>query len=142
MKMIMVSIFIFMIDMRYWCTHFSAIRKYYYVLSTFVLYESHTFVNKMFCLTKISNFKFGSIALWPLSWSLIIFFFIHKGRNQVNKIARHGIVVHRLWEENLGYETEVIVTDSFGFIAQSLRFCCPNFIPKEKIVIQNYSFLR
>ena len=64
------------------------------------------------------------------------------GSNHVNKTARHGIVAHCLREENLGNVTEVIFTDSFGFVARSLRFCCPNFIPKEKIVIQNYSFLR
>ena len=39
------------------------------------------------------------------------------GRNHVNETARHGIVAHRLWEENLGNITEVIVTDSFGFVA-------------------------
>ena len=36
----------------------------------------------------------------------------------------------------MGNITKVIVTDSFGFVARSLWFCCPNFIPKEKIVIQ------
>ena len=64
------------------------------------------------------------------------------GRNHLNKTARYGIVAHRLWEENLGNVSEVFVKDSFGFIARSLWFFCPNFIPKEKIVIQNYSFLR
>ena len=49
--------------------------------------------------------------------SVIILFI---GRNQVNETTRHGIVAHRLWDENLGNGTKVIVTDSFGFIAQSL----------------------
>ena len=53
-----------------------------------------------------------------------------------------GIVAHCLWEENLGNITEVFINDSFGFIARSLWFCCPNSISKEKIVIQNHSFLR
>ena len=60
------------------------------------------------------------------------------GRNHVNETTRHSIVAHRLWKENLGNVTKVIVTNSFGFVARSLQFCCP----KEKIVIQNYSFLR
>ena len=45
---------------------------------------------------------------------------IEYGHNHVNETARHGIVAHCLWEENLGNVTEVIVTDSFGFIAQTL----------------------
>ena len=65
-----------------------------------------------------------------------------EGRNLVNETARHSIVAHRLWEENLGNVIAVIVTDSFGFVTRSLQFYCPSFIPKEKIAIQNYSFLR
>ena len=34
------------------------------------------------------------------------------GCNHVNETARHGIIAHRLWEENLGNLTEVIITDS------------------------------
>ena len=37
-----------------------------------------------------------------------------KGRNHVNETARHGIVAHRLWEENLGNVTEVFVNDSLS----------------------------
>ena len=47
------------------------------------------------------------------------------GSNHVYETTRHGIVAHGLWEENLGNVTEVIVTDSFVFVARSLRFCCP-----------------
>ena len=43
-----------------------------------------------------------------------------KGRNHVNETARHGIIAHRLWEENLGNVTKV--NDSFGFNARSLRY--------------------
>ena len=39
------------------------------------------------------------------------------GRNHVNKTARHGIVAHRHWEENLGNITEVFVDNSSGIIA-------------------------
>ena len=53
------------------------------------------------------------------------------GRNHVNETAWYGIVAHRLWEENLGNVTEVFVNDSFGFIAQSLRFHCPNAISER-----------
>ena len=67
---------------------------------------------------------------------------LDKGRNHVNETARLGIVAHCLWEENLGNVTEVFGNDFCGFIAQSLWFRCPNSIPKEKIVIQNHSFLR
>ena len=42
------------------------------------------------------------------------------GHNHVYETTRHGIVAHLLWEENLGNVTEVIVTDSFGFVAQTL----------------------
>ena len=42
------------------------------------------------------------------------------GRNHVNETTRHGIIAHRIWEENLGNVTEIIVTDSFGFVAQTL----------------------
>ena len=44
------------------------------------------------------------------------------GRNHVNETARHGIVAHRLWGENLGNLTEVILTDSFGFVAEVFSF--------------------
>ena len=85
-------------------------------------------------------FSWSTLQLWI---GIIISQISHNlGGNHVIETARYGIVTHRLWEENLGNVTEVIVTDSFGFVAQSLWFCCPNFIPKEKIVIQNYSFLR
>ena len=85
-------------------------------------------------------FSWSTLQLWI---GIIISQISHNlGRNHVIETARYGIVTHRLWEENLGNVTEVIVTDSFGFVAQSLWFCCPNFIPKEKIVIENYSFLR
>ena len=55
----------------------------------------------------------------------------HYGRNHVNKTASNGIVAHRLWEENLGNVTKVFDNDSFGFIARSLRFCCPNAISER-----------
>ena len=50
------------------------------------------------------------------------------GHNHVNETARHGIIAHRLWEDNLGNVTEVIVTEFplgslhevFGFVAQTL----------------------
>ena len=61
------------------------------------------------------------------------------GHNHVNKTARHGIVAHRLWEENLGNITEVFVNDSFGFVARSLQFCCLNAISKRNNL--NYPFL-
>ena len=54
---------------------------------------------------------------------------LDKGRNHVNETASYGIVArvaHRLWEENLGNLTKVFVNDSFGFVARSFRFCCPN----------------
>ena len=47
----------------------------------------------------------------------LFLFDVYLGRNHVNETARHGIVAHRLWEENLGNITEVIVTNSFGFVA-------------------------
>ena len=53
------------------------------------------------------------------------------GRNHVNETARHGIIAHRLWEENLGNVTEVFVNDSFGFPARSLWFRCPNAISES-----------
>ena len=67
---------------------------------------------------------------------------IHIGRNHLNETKMLGIVAHCLWEENLGNVTEVFVNSFFWFIAQSLWFRCPKFIPEEKIVIQNHSFLR
>ena len=45
------------------------------------------------------------------------------GHNQVNETARHEIVAHRLWEENLENIIEVFVNNSFGIVPQ---FCCPN----------------
>ena len=54
------------------------------------------------------------------------------GRNHVNETARHGIVAHRLWKENLGNITEIFVNDSFGFVARSLWFHCPNAISERK----------
>ena len=60
----------------------------------------------------------------------------------INETARLGIVAHCLWEENLGNITKVFINDFFGFIARSLWFRCLNSIAKEKIVIQNHSFLR
>ena len=54
------------------------------------------------------------------------------GRNQVNETARHGIIAHRLWEENLGNITKVFVNDSFGIVAQTLS---------QKGLILNYYFL-
>ena len=53
------------------------------------------------------------------------------GRNHVNETSRHSILAHRLLEENLGNVTKVIVTDSFGFVARSLQFCCPNYPKRE-----------
>ena len=53
------------------------------------------------------------------------------GRNHVNETARHGIVAHCLWEENLGNITKVFVNDSFRIIAQTLRFCCQNTISER-----------
>ena len=53
------------------------------------------------------------------------------GRNHVNETARLGIVAHCFWEENLGNVTEVFVNDSFGFVAQSLQFCSPNYPKRE-----------
>ena len=40
------------------------------------------------------------------------------GRNHVNETAsaRHGIIAHRLWEENLGNITKVFVKDSLGIV--------------------------
>ena len=48
-----------------------------------------------------------------------------------NETTRHGIIAHCLWEENLGNITEVFVKDSFGFVARSLWFCCPNAISER-----------
>ena len=70
-------------------------------------------------------------------WDLILF-----GRNYVNETVRLGIIAHCLWEQNLGNVTEVFVNDFFRFIARSLWFRCPKFIPNEKIVSQNHYFLR
>ena len=53
------------------------------------------------------------------------------GCNHANETARHSIVAHRHWEENLGNVTKVILTDSFGFVARSLRFRCPNAISER-----------
>ena len=53
-------------------------------------------------------------------------------QNHVNETARHGIVAHRLWEENLGNVTEVFVNDSFRFVAQMLS---------QKGIILDYYFL-
>ena len=54
------------------------------------------------------------------------------GRNHVNETAWYGIVAHRLWEENLGNVTKVLVNDSFGFVAQTLS---------QKGIILDYYFL-
>ena len=53
------------------------------------------------------------------------------GHNHVNETARHGIVAHRLWEENLGNITEVFINDSYRIIAQTLWFCCQNTISER-----------
>ena len=51
------------------------------------------------------------------------------GCNHVNETARHGIIAHRLWEENLGNVTKLFVNHSFGFVA--CRFYCPNAISER-----------
>ena len=56
-------------------------------------------------------------------------------RNHVNETARHGIVAHRLWEENLGNITEVFVNDSFRFVARSLWFHCTKELVMMTLVI-------
>ena len=53
------------------------------------------------------------------------------GRNHVNETARHGIVAHRLWEENLGNVNAVFVNNSFRFVARSLLFRCPKAISER-----------
>ena len=77
---------------------------------------------------------FGFVAQTLSQKGIILdyyFLFWDKGRNHVNKTTRHGIVAHRFWEENLGNVTEVIVTDSFGFVARSLWFRCRNTISER-----------
>ena len=58
----------------------------------------------------------------------LFLFDLYLGRNHVNETTRHGIIAHRLWEENLGNITEVFVNDSFRFVARSLWFWCPTDI--------------
>ena len=71
-------------------------------------------------------FSWSTLQLWI---GIIISQISHNlGRNHVIETARYGIVTHRLWEENLGNVTEVIVTEFplgslhevFGFVAQTL----------------------
>ena len=42
------------------------------------------------------------------------------GHNHVNETVRHGIVAHRLWEENLRNITKVFVNVSFRIVARKL----------------------
>ena len=48
----------------------------------------------------------------------------YEGRNHVNETTRHGIIAHRIWEENLGNLTRSSLTIPLGslrgFVAQTL----------------------
>ena len=63
------------------------------------------------------------------------------GHNHVNETARNGIITHHQWEENLGNVTKVILTDSFGFVARSLWFRCPNAISERNYFELLFSLL-
>ena len=54
------------------------------------------------------------------------------GRNHVNETARHGIIAHCLWEENLGNITKAFGNVSFRIVARTLS---------QKGMILNYYFL-
>ena len=92
-----------------------------YQKSQYYIYDQRQVI-----LYSIVTFLLGYL---PYTWDMLTL----NGRNHVNETARHGIIAHRLWEENLGNITEVFVNYSFVFIARSLWFRCPNaaYLKKE-----------
>ena len=57
----------------------------------------------------------------------LFLFDVYSGHNHVNETVRHGIVAHRLWDENLGNGTEVIVTIPLGSLLKVFGFVALTF---------------